>query len=173
MIYLISAITLSVDAVAVSVTNALYFSKSKKLWMMPIYFGVFQSFMTLMGFLLGEYVNVFFGRYDKYIVFFILSFIGSKMVIEAFSENEARTELNLKTILLQAVATSLDALAIGVSFALLKLNAYIATITIGITTYFLCFLAIKAVKKMNLKTTKWTEILAGITLILLAINYLK
>lgn len=172
MIYLI-AISLAADAVAVSVANTFFFGKSKKIWLMPIYFGGFQFAMTMFGYQFGGLIHQYISRYDEIVVFLVLSFIGCKMIIEATNNDGNNLKvLEHKTIILQAIATSIDALVIGVSFTLLEINILSACVIIGIVTYLMCLIAIILASKSKICKTNKFEIIAGIILLLLAIKNL-
>ena len=139
---LLIGISLSMDAFAVSVTNGLTLKNFKlrhALWM-GLYFGGFQFLMPLLGCLLGSTVSHYIMRFGPYISFLLLGFIGGKMLIEGIrpggEEDAGMAELSHKSLLASAVATSIDALAVGVSFAFQEdLKLLPSCLLIGCTTF--------------------------------------
>ena len=139
---LLIGVGLSMDAFAVSVTNGLTlrpFRLRYALWM-GLYFGVFQALMPLLGYLLGSTVSGYVTALGPYISFFLLAFIGGKMLLDAIrgkgEEESGMTKLSHKRLLLLAVATSIDALAVGVSFAFQEDLRLIPSVAlIGCTTF--------------------------------------
>lgn len=144
---LLIGVSLSMDAFAVSVTNGLTLEKFKvrhALWM-GLYFGGFQFLMPLLGFLLGSTVSHYIMRFGPYISFALLAFIGGKMLLESLrptGDDEAgMTDLSHRSLLAAAVATSIDALAVGVSFAFQEeLRLLPSCLLIGCTTFVISFL---------------------------------
>ena len=139
---LLIGVSLSMDAFAVSVTNGLTlkdFRLRHALWM-GLYFGGFQFLMPLLGCLLGSTVSHYIMRFGPYISFLLLGFIGGKMLIEGIrpggEEDAGMAELAHKSLLASAVATSIDALAVGVSFAFQEdLKLLPSCLLIGCTTF--------------------------------------
>lgn len=139
---LLIGISLSMDAFAVSVTNGLTLKNFKlrhALWM-GLYFGGFQFLMPLLGCLLGSTVSHYIMRFGPYISFLLLGFIGGKMLLEGIrpggEEDAGMAELSHKSLLASAVATSIDALAVGVSFAFQEdLKLLPSCLLIGCTTF--------------------------------------
>ena len=139
---LLIGVSLSMDAFAVSVTNGLTlkdFRLRHALWM-GLYFGGFQFLMPLLGCLLGSTVSHYVMRFGPYISFLLLGFIGGKMLIEGIrpggEADGGMAELSHKSLLASAVATSIDALAVGVSFAFQEgLKLLPSCLLIGCTTF--------------------------------------
>ena len=141
---LLIGVGLSMDAFAVSVTSGLTVKGfgPKHAALLGIYFGVFQFLMPLIGYLLGSTVSSFVSGYAPYISFFLLAFVGIKMLVEAIRGGEAAvcTQLRHTQLLMMAIATSLDALAVGVSFAFMpEVSLLPSCLLIGCTTFVLCF----------------------------------
>ena len=144
VIFLI-AVSLAMDAFAVSISNGVSvkgFGK-KDAVRQGLYFGGFQFLMPVIGWLLGSSVKAYIEAVDHWIAFFLLAVIGGNMIRESFSgEQEAQTgaELTARVLLLQAAATSIDALAVGISFAILDVSIVQAGFIIGVVSFALAFL---------------------------------
>ena len=136
---IVTGIALSMDAFAVSIGKGLSVQKvkAKHSLICGAWFGGFQALMPLIGFLLASSFAEYIKQYDHWIAFVLLLLIGVNMVREAFSkeENEADASFSVKAMLLLAVATSIDALATGVSFAVTDTNIWLAVSIIGVTTF--------------------------------------
>ena len=137
------AVGLSVDAFAVSVCKGLAMPKCtfKKPAIVGLWFGGFQALMPAIGYILGAQFQEAIASIDHWIAFVLLALIGGNMIHEALDndEEEADASLNVKTMFLLAVATSIDALAIGITFAFLKVNIIPAVCFIGIVTFIISF----------------------------------
>jgi len=171
------AIGLSMDAFAVSVTLGLSVKKPKmKEVLLPgIYFGFFQALMPLIGYFTGINFAGKIQNFDHWIAFALLGFIGGKMIMESFSKKEKQVDGNpfqfMKMFLL-AIATSIDALAVGITFSFFEVNIFKAIIIIGFITF--C-ISIGGVKVGNLFGTKFrskAEFFGGAILILLGLKIL-
>ena len=163
-------LSLSMDALSVSVTNGLCIKniKIKQALLIALFFGFFQFLMPLIGFfaasLFGEYIEVV----DHWIAFILLMFIGIKMILEARETkgcNDCLKVLSIKILTLQAIATSIDALAVGVGLGALKVPLLSSCIMIGIITFVLCFMGVFIGKKAGDIFKGKAEILGGIILI--------
>lgn len=141
---LLIGVGLSMDAFAVSVTSGLTVKGfgPKHAALLGLYFGGFQFLMPLIGYLLGSTVSSFVSAYAPYISFFLLAFVGVKMLVEAIRGGEAAacTQLKHSQLLVMAIATSLDALAVGISFAFMDVPLLASCLVIGCTTFVLCFI---------------------------------
>ena len=141
-------------------------------------FGVFQGGMPLIGWLVGEELLGMLGKIAPFIAFGILAFIGGKMLIESFrKEEESPKHLDVtkwKNVLLLAIATSIDALAVGFSFAMIQeRHVTRAFLVIGLTSFLVSFLAYTFVRKLsNPRISKYAEIVGGIVLILIGLKIL-
>lgn len=139
------AVSLAMDAFAVSISNGVSvkgFGK-KDAVRQGLYFGGFQFLMPVIGWLLGSSVKAYIEAVDHWIAFFLLAVIGGNMIRESFSgeqEGQTGTELTARVLLLQAVATSIDALAVGISFAILDVGIVQAGLIIGVVSFALAFL---------------------------------
>ena len=171
------AIGLSMDAFAVSITLGLSVKKPKtKEFLIPaIYFGFFQAFMPLIGYFAGINFANKIQVLDHWIAFVLLGFIGGKMIKESLSKEETKAKENpfqFSTMLLLAIATSIDALAVGITFAFFEINIFSAIIIIGLITF--C-ISIGGVKIGNIFGTKFkskAEFIGGVVLLILGLKIL-
>ncbi len=133
------------DAFAVSICKGLAMKKMdvKKALVCSLYFGVFQALMPLIGFLLGSGFKNVVSSIDHWIAFVLLGIIGINMIKEAKSCDVVNDSMDVKTMFTLAVATSIDALAIGVTFAFLKVSIIPAVSIIGLITFVCCFIGVK------------------------------
>ncbi len=176
------AVGLSMDAFAVSVCKGLAMKRCtwSKAVIVGAYFGSFQAGMPLIGYVLGVQFREVITSVDHWIAFFLLGIIGGNMVREALSGEEAdgcRREdadasLDVRTMLGLAVATSIDALAVGVTFAFLKVDIVPAVGFIGIITFTLSVVGVKIGNIFGTRYRAKAELLGGIILILMGIKIL-
>ena len=151
------AVGLSMDAFAVSVCKGLSERqlKAKHYLIIGAWFGGFQAIMPTIGYLLGSTFEQYITAVDHWIAFVLLCFIGGNMIREALSKDEEKLDasFSFKTMLLLAIATSIDALAVGITFALLPdVNIVAAVLFIGATTF---ILSVTGVKVGNVFGTKY------------------
>lgn len=181
---LLIGIGLSMDAFAVSVCKGLNMRKInyKHGFIIALFFGGFQAVMPLAGWLLGRSFESYITSFDHWIAFVLLAFIGGKMLFEAIkgddkpedtpaADNEV-ARLDIKELFLLAVATSIDALAVGITFAFLKTNIWTSISIIGITTLILSFIGVVIGNKFGNKFEKKAEIAGGAILILIGVKIL-
>lgn len=131
------AVGVSMDAFAVSICKGLSISKvrSRYVYRTALWFGGFQALMPLIGYFVGVHFADLVSEVDHWIAFVLLSLIGANMVKESFDKKiEENPDFSFRTMFAMAVATSIDALAVGVSFAFLKVDIWTAVLIIGITT---------------------------------------
>ena len=172
----ILAVGLSMDAFAVSVCKGLAMPKItvKKAAVVGIWFGGFQALMPALGYLLGSQFKDSITAIDHWIAFILLGIIGGNMIREACSgecENESDS-LDIKTMFLLAVATSIDALAVGVSLAALSVNIWSASALIAVITFACCLVGHAIGKRFGRMLGKKAEILGGTILVLLGVKIL-
>ena len=164
------------DAFAVSVCKGLAMPKCtfKKAAIVGLWFGGFQALMPAIGYILGAQFQEAIASIDHWIAFVLLALIGGNMIHEALDndEEEADASLNVKTMFLLAVATSIDALAIGITFAFLKVNIIPAVCFIGIVTFIISFAGVKIGNVFGARYKNKAEIVGGIILILLGLKIL-
>lgn len=170
------AVGLSMDAFAVSVCKGLAMPKCtfKKAAIVGLWFGGFQALMPAIGYVLGAQFQEAIASIDHWIAFVLLALISGNMIHEALDndEEEADASLNVKTMFLLAVATSIDALAIGITFAFLKVNIIPAVCFIGIVTFIISFAGVKIGNVFGSRYKNKAEIVGGIILILLGLKIL-
>lgn len=170
------AVGLSMDAFAVSVCKGLAMPKCtfKKAAIVGLWFGGFQALMPAIGYILGAQFQEAIASIDHWIAFVLLALIGGNMIHEALDndEEEADASLNVKTMFLLAVATSIDALAIGITFAFLKVNIIPAVCFIGIVTFIISFAGVKIGNIFGARYKNKAEIVGGVILILLGLKIL-
>ena len=163
------AVGLSMDAFAVSICKGLSVKKvePKHSLTAGLYFGGFQAMMPLIGFLLGVNFQSMIESIDHWIAFILLGFIGANMIKEARSDEEECLDCSFvpKSMLPMAVATSIDALAVGVSFAFLQVDIVPAVIFIGVITFTLSAIGVKVGNVFGMKYKSKAEIFGGIILI--------
>ena len=170
------AVGLSMDAFAVSVCKGLAMPKCtfKKAAIVGLWFGGFQALMPAIGYILGAQFQEAIASIDHWIAFVLLALIGGNMIHEALDndEEEADASLDVKTMFLLAVATSIDALAIGVTFAFLKVSIIPAVCFIGIVTFIISFAGVKIGNVFGARYKNKAEIVGGVILILLGLKIL-
>ena len=173
---LLISIGLAMDAFAVSVCKGLAMKKMswKKAIIIGLYFGIFQAVMPVLGYFLGTTFERFITNVDHWVAFILLVGIGINMVKEAFNkESENRNDnVDMKTMLVLSIATSIDALAIGITFACLKIHIVMPVITIGLITFIISVIGVKIGNRFGNKYEKKAEIIGGVILILLGIKIL-
>lgn len=171
----ILAVGLSMDAFAVSVCKGLSVKqlKAKHMLIVGAYFGGFQALMPLLGYILGIQFQAMIQQFDHWIAFVLLVLIGLSMIKESREEAENLNDsFSFKTMLPLAVATSIDALAVGVTFAFLQVNIVPAISFIGATTFILSAIGIRIGNIFGAKYKSKAELVGGIVLILMGVKIL-
>lgn len=170
------ALGLSMDAFAVAICKGLAMNKItfKKSLIVGLWFGGFQGLMPLFGYLLGVQFQSYITAIDHWIAFILLGIIGGNMIHEALSKDEekASDSLAFKDMLVLAVATSIDALAVGVTFAFLQVDIAPAVLFIGITTLILSMFGVKIGNVFGIRYKAKAELAGGIILILMGTKIL-
>lgn len=169
----ILALGLSMDAFAVSVSNSMCFDglRKKDALLTSFFFGLFQGVMPMIGFWAGRAFSEVINSFDHWIAFVLLAFIGGKMLFDALREwNEpaqcpVERRLSLKLMLVQAIATSIDALAVGVSFAALSVNIWAAAGFIAVTTFVCCVIGHAIGRKAGGLLGNWAQVAGGVVLV--------
>ncbi len=173
---LILAIGVSMDAFAVSICKGLAMKqiKFKHMLIVGLWFGGFQALMPLIGYFLGIQFETYITAYDHWIAFILLALIGGNMIKEALSNEEetADASLAVKIMLVLAIATSIDALALGVTFAFLQVNIWEAVSFIGVVTFLFSVAGLKIGNVFGTKYKSKAEFVGGVILILLGIKIL-
>lgn len=170
------AVGLSMDAFAVSVCKGLSMKKLslKKAAIVGLWFGSFRALMPLIGYLLGSQFEKYITSIDHWIAFALLAIIGITMIREALSKEDEDVNdcLDCKTMFLLAVATSIDALAVGITFAFLQVDIVPAVTFIGIVTFILSAIGVKVGNVFGTKYKARAEMTGGIILILIGLKIL-
>lgn len=174
------AVGLSMDAFAVAVCKGLAMRKLewKKAVVVGLWFGGFQALMPLIGYFLGIQFSEYITAVDHWIAFILLGIIGINMIREAIADKdgcsveEANESLSFKNMLVLAVATSIDALAVGITLAFLKVDILPAVSYIGILTFCLSVIGVKIGNVFGCKYKSKAELAGGIILILLGTQIL-
>lgn len=172
----IIAVALSMDAFAVAVCKGLAMPRMslKGAVVVGLYFGGFQAAMPFLGYFLGSRFSVAVRSYDHWIAFILLSLIGSSMIKESFEKDGEcdNASLDAGGMVLLAVATSIDALAVGVTFAFLNVHIIPAVTLIGIVTFILSMAGVKAGNAFGCKYKSRAELAGGAVLILIGLKIL-
>lgn len=174
---LLLGVGLSMDAFAVSICKGLAMKKSslKAGLICGAWFGGFQALMPLVGYFLGSLFASAIEAFDHWVAFALLAIIGLNMLKEAFGDEEetADSDLSVRTMFIMAVATSIDALAVGISLAMAgEVNIYIAICLIGVTTFLLSAVGVKVGSVFGSRYEQKAQIAGGIILILLGVKIL-
>ena len=176
---LILAVGLSMDACAVSICKGLSMKKAgmREGAICGVWFGGFQALMPLIGFFLGTLFADAIEAFDHWVAFGLLAVIGINMLKEAFEKEECDgcccCDLSFKTMLVMAVATSIDALAVGISLAMAgNVNIWLSILLIGITTFSFSALGVKIGNVFGSRFEKKAQIAGGVILILLGLKIL-
>jgi len=171
-----TAVGLSMDAFAVSVCKGLAMKKLswKKALIIGLWFGGFQAIMPALGYLLGTGFDSYVTAIDHWIAFALLVLIGINMIKEALSKEEENSNdsVDIKTMFLLAVATSIDALAVGVTYAFLQVRIVPAVTFIGVITFCLSIAGVKIGNVFGLKYKSKAEITGGVILIFMGTKIL-
>lgn len=167
---------LSMDAVAVSLSNGMVYPDMKRgqKLSMPIFFGVFQALMPLIGYFAGGLFASVIERFAGIVIFIILGIIGGHMIWEGLhlEADKVSPEFTLSVLVSQAVATSIDAFAVGVGFSAMRVEIFSAVMIIGITTLVLSGLAVLLGRAMGRLLENKAEIAGGVILVLIGIKAL-
>lgn len=173
---LILAVSLSMDAFAVAICKGLAFGRIRlrQALVVGLYFGVFQAAMPTIGYFLGMGFRQYIESFDHWIAFGLLAFLGVRMIIEAVrgGEEEVSSSLDIREMTLLAIATSIDALAAGISLSVLDASIGTAALFIGIITFTLSVAAVYIGGYIGAKFKKPAELAGGAALVLLGIKVL-
>ncbi|HEW91170.1 MAG TPA: manganese efflux pump [Thermotogaceae bacterium] len=174
---LLLSIGLAMDAFAVSLASGFSLKKSYLLWgfIIAMFFGGFQAIMPVIGWLGGSLFQQYIRNFDHWIAFGLLLIIGIRMIYEAFvshPEKKIIQPTNLLVLLGLAIATSIDALAVGLSLSLIDITILIPALLIGIVTFILSLLGVMIGKSMGLRLGKRAHIFGGLVLIIIGFKIL-
>lgn len=170
------SIGLAMDAFAVSVCKGLSMKKMnwKNAIIIAFYFGAFQALMPVIGYFLGTTFSGFVESIDHWIAFILLAIIGGNMIKESTDDEvEKRNDkVDFKTMIGLAIATSIDALAVGITFAFFRINLFSAILCIGIITFILSLIGVFIGNKFGDKFQNKAELAGGIILIIIGLKIL-
>lgn len=173
---ILTAVGLAMDAFAVSICKGLALQKLRFRHMLlaGLYFGIFQALMPLIGYYLGSIFSGFIEKIDHWVAFVLLFWIGFRMIREGLSakEDTEDADFGVRTMLILAVATSIDALAVGISFAVLSVRIIPAVSLIGAITFVISFAGVWIGHVFGSKLNKGAEVLGGSVLILIGVKIL-
>ncbi len=175
---LLLSLGLSADAFAVSVTNGLCARPphAKKRLLIAFCFGAFQAGMPVLGFWAGQRVAEFVAAYAHWIAFVLLTILGCKTIISEMMQKRHRPEQfqdqTVTTVLVQAVATSIDALSVGIGFAIIGESIFPEAMVIGTVTFICCFVGFGLGRRFGVSLADKAMILGGVLLIFIGINLL-
>ena len=173
---------LAMDAFAFYITKGITLRKINTYISLKIafFFGLFQGLMPLIGLSVGIKFQSYITAIDHWIALFLLSFIGIKMILEAYEDSRnpelsvtCDGELDNKELIILSIATSIDALTVGISFAFLNVDIIPLCLSIGIITFILCFIGVMIGTFLGPLFKNYSQIIGGIILILIGINILN
>lgn len=175
---LLIAVSLALDAMAVSVSVGI--ANPRAAWKqglrMGLWFGGFQFGMPLLGFLLGRTLSAYIAAAAPFVAFGLLAFVGGRMIIDSLQNQDgcapATGELTTRRLFTLAVATSIDALAVGVSAAFMALPLLLSCTVIGVTAFLLSLLGALVGRRLGCAFQRWAQVLGGIVLILIGLKFL-
>lgn len=172
------SVGLAMDAFAVAICKGLNMRKMnyKNALILALFFGGFQALMPAIGYLLGKQFEKYITSVDHWIAFILLSIIGIQMIAESFKKDDDKEEdadkLNLKEYFMLAIATSIDALAVGISLAFLSVSLVKSVSFIGIITFVISFAGVFIGNKFGARFKSKAEFAGGAILILIALKIL-
>ncbi|MEG2929027.1 MAG: manganese efflux pump MntP family protein [Oscillospiraceae bacterium] len=173
------AVGLSMDAFAVAVCKGLNMTKPsyKNCFLIAVFFGGFQGLMPFIGWVLGTQFESYITAFDHWVAFVLLLIIGGKMIYESRQKEECRGEcadiLSIKELFILAIATSIDALAVGITFALLPdTDIVLSVVLIGVVTFALSFIGVIIGNKFGSRYEKKAELAGGIILVAIGVKIL-
>lgn len=166
---ILTGISLGMDAFTISICKGLSNRKIKNGIIVSLYFGIFQFIMPILGYYLGNIFSERIIKYNPYISMILLVTIGILMIKEK-NDDELSDSLKFSEMFLLSIATSIDALVIGISFSFLKSNILFSSIVIGIITFIMCFIGFMLGHSFNKKAHQYSNIIGGLTLIIIGIK---
>jgi len=174
---LVTSVGLSMDAFAMALCSGMSIDKylGRKAFKVAFFFGLFQGMMPLIGYLAGLSVESYIKDYDHFIAFGLLVFIGGRMILEAFKDDGAsccEEMLSTGRLTITAIATSIDALAVGISMAAIGADIWVCAPVIAAVTFVICFVGVCMGKSLGSKLGKHASIIGGVTLCLIGVKIL-
>lgn len=173
---LLIAVGLAMDAFAVAICKGLAMRKPgvKAILVIGLWFGFFQAVMPVIGYLLGSSFYSYISEYDHWIAFALLALIGANMIREALSGEEEGVDdsIGFRTMLVLAIATSIDALAVGISLAMTGDNIVQSAVMIGVVTFLISAAGVKMGSLVGDRFGSRAELVGGVILILIGLRIL-
>jgi len=173
---LMISIGLAADAFAIAICKGISCKKinRKNLLLVGGCFGIFQALMPMIGYTIGVYLKQFIFAIDHYVVFCVFVVIGGNMIYEAFcgEEEKFNSEITIKSLLLPAIATSIDALSVGVTFVFLRVKLFLSVLVIGVVTFLLSMLGVYIGNSFGSKWENKAKFIGGIILIFMGVKSL-
>ena len=168
------SLSLAMDAFSVSLSKGINmkYKVKRNSFLLCISFSIFQMIMPLIGYFLGNKLNNYFLKFNYLIAAIILLVIGFNMIKDNYNDNDINYGLNIKELIGLSIATSIDALAVGITFSLFNNNLLLTIIIIGIITLFMCCLGILIGKYIGIKYQNKSSLLGGIILIIIGLKFL-
>jgi manganese efflux pump family protein len=172
------AVGLSMDAFAVACVNGLCTVQEKYSYALKVglYFGFFQGVMTIFGYISAFYVKSYFASIDHWVAFLLLAGIGFHMIWQAYHQKEISCDVrnvdSQRALITFSIATSLDALAVGISLAILEVNISLVSATIAVTTFALSFFGVIIGKRFGHRLGNKSDYIGGSVLILIGLKIL-
>ena len=169
---IIISIALAMDAFSVSICKgiSLKYKIKRNSLLIAISFSIFQMIMPIIGYFLGNKLNNYFITFNHIIAFIILTTIGINMIKDSYNKEDINIGLSIKELLSLSIATSIDAMAVGITFSLFKINLLQAILTIGFITFILCFIGVNIGKYIGKNYEKKAQIIGGIILIIMGLK---
>ena len=171
IVVIIIGLSLGMDAFTISICKGLNNSSLRQGLTISLLFAIFQFIMPIIGYFLGNIISDKIINYHSYFSAILLIIIGILMIKED-KIDELDSKLNFKELILLSIATSIDALVIGISFSFIKTNIIISSLIIGIITFIMCIIGYFLGNLFQKKAHQYSGIIGGITLILLGIKLL-
>ena len=171
---LLISIALAMDAFSVSICKGLTmkYKVKRNSFILATSFSIFQMIMPLIGYLLGNSLSSKLIEFNHIIAFILLSIIGINMIKESYKEEDINIGLNIKELFLLSIATSIDAMAVGITFSFFNVNLIVAILMIGVTAFILSLIGVNLGRLIGKNFQQKAEIIGGIVLILIGIKIL-
>ena len=171
---IVLSIGVAMDAFAVSICKGITIKNkvNKNAGIVGLWFGLFQGLMPLLGFFFMGIIDRYIQGIKEYIIFGLLAYVGVSMIVEAKKQEEFNDGVGFKEMLVLAIATSLDALSVGMTLELLEINIFIAVTVIAVITFLFSFFGVKIGNKFGNKYKTKAEIIGGIILIIIGLKIL-
>ena len=168
------AIGLSMDAFAVAICKGITLKKTtvKEAAIVALFFGGFQALMPIIGYYIGESFHGFIESFSYFIAAALLIILGLRMIKQSREEKDTVKGLDFKNLIVLSIATSIDSLAVGISFSFVNVSLIPAVIVIGLITFIISYIGVKSGSFFGMRFQSWAEIFGGIVLILIGLKVL-